>query len=104
HQRTASWNNLSILSVHFGDHARDVRMDAVIASRAGALQGRKLRLCVACSFFRGAQLLICSKLQVETLLSLLEFLARSFCCVFCLLKLNLRPRAQFNLDQWIVLL
>src|SRR5206468_9669699 len=36
HQRTASWNNLSILRVQFGDHARHVRVDAVIASRAGA--------------------------------------------------------------------
>src|SRR5207249_3971407 len=54
HQRTASWNNLSILRVHFGDHARNVRVDALIASRAGALQSRDLRLCVARSSFRRA--------------------------------------------------
>src|SRR5205807_3949486 len=73
-------------------------------SRACALQSRELRLGVTRSFLRGAQLLICSQLQVETLLSLLEFLARSFRGVLSLLKLHLRARAQFNLNQRIVFL
>ena len=103
-QRTAGRNDLSVLRVHFGDHARDSRVDAVIASRAGALQSCELCLGIARSFFRGTQVLICSQLQIETLLSLLQFLARSLRRVLCLLKLHLRARAQFNLDQRIVFL
>src|SRR5207237_10650747 len=80
-----------------------VRMDAIIASSAGALKSGELRLRVARSLFCGAQVLICGQLQIETLLCLFELLSRSFRCVLGLLKLHLRPRTELNLDQCIVL-
>src|SRR5438046_3614246 len=78
-------------------------MNAIIASSASALKSGELRVRVARSLFCRAQVLVCGQLQIETLLCLFELLARSFGCVLGLLKLHLRPGAELNLDQWIVL-
>src|SRR6202011_1191378 len=104
HKRTSWRNNLAVLHVDFGDYTRHVRVDVVVAPGASALQRRKLRLRIARRFFRRTQFLIRGKFQIKTLLSLLEFLPSSLHRILGLLKLHLSRRAEFDLDQSIVLL
>ena len=96
-QRTARRNDLSILRVHFGNHARQIGMNPVIAASTGALQCGKLSFGVARRFFCSAQILIGGELQIKTILRLLELLSRGLGRILRLLKLNLRARAQLNL-------